>query len=261
MKKKLIYSAKGFTATAMILVIGSVLLPRPAKALFGEEIPVLLAILAQAQQQVQQMIQQVKTMKQNLLRFGQKSYWATVGHQTLQNATRNSYGETSNWGQLLNGNPTLASSTWTAATVGVQPNVALRNEQLGNSAALANLASVEAVDGSATRCLATIAQYRADAAANRNAQMNLQSAQLDTTDGTNSEIQQLNLINAANAQAANEQRSQGNVQACLVELQTLNSKMQRDALASQMNFFTRIQHYDATEGGAWVGAAEFLNTH
>ena len=261
MKQKLVSFAQGFAVTAAVLVISLVIAPRPAKALFGEDIPTLLAILAQAQQQVQQMIQQVRMMKQNLLRFTQKSYWSTVGHRTLQNATRNSYGETNNWGAMLNGNPNLVTSAWTEATVGIQPNVALRNEQLGNSAALANLASVEAVDGSATRCLATIAQYRADAAANRNAQINLQGAQLDTTDGTNSEIEQLNLLNAANAQAANEQRSQGNVQACLVELQTLNSKIQRDALASHMNFFTGIQHYDATEGGAWIGAAEFLNTH
>jgi hypothetical protein len=261
MKKKLVSFSKGFAATAAVLGVSLVIAPRPAKALFGEDIPALLAILAQAQLQVQQLIQQANTIKQNLLRFGQKSFWVTIGHRTLQNATRNSYGETSNWGALLNGNPNLAGSAWTAATVGVQPNVALQNEHPGNSAALANLASVEAVDGSATRCLATIAQYRADAAANRNAQMNLQSAQLDTTDATNSEIEQLNLLNAANAQSANEQRSQGNVQACLVELQTLNSKMQRDSLASQMNFFTEIQRYDTTEGGAWTGAGAFLNTH
>jgi hypothetical protein len=46
-----------------------------------------------------------------------------------------------------------------------------------------------------------------------------------------------------------------------VELQALTNKMQRDSMVSNMNFFTEIQHYDTTEGGAWTGAGEFLNSH
>ncbi len=253
--------AARLTLPMSLLLVLMIFTPRPAKALFGEDIPVLLSILAQAQLQVQQLIQQFDLAKQNIQRLTQRSFWMTYTHPSLQDVTRNTYGETSRWGSMLNGSPNLAASSWAAATVGVQPNVALQNEQLGNSAALARLASVEAVDGSATKCLATIAQYRADAAANLRAQTSLQSAQLDSSDATNSEIEQLNLLNAAQAQAANEQRSQNMMQTCLIEQQVLANKMERDSLAGHMNFFTEVQRYDTTEGNAWIGAGSFLNSH
>ena len=97
----------------------------------------------------------------------------------------------------------------------------LAQETLGSSANLSNLASVEATDGSSTKCLSEIAEYRTAAQTNTLAIGQLQSADDDDGDGTNSEIEQLNLVNAAQAAALHEQQSQGALHACLVEQQIL----------------------------------------
>lgn len=204
-----------------------------------------------------QMYQRALYMEQRIA-HPQRTMWMTLAQQQVNDRTRNLYGETAQWPTMLNGQPSWAGAAWSNSTLSLRSNPNLSSETLGSSAALAHVATVEAIDGSAEKCLATIAQYRASAQANIGAYAALQTSQLDDSDTTNSEIQQLNLINASQAQAMNEARNQGAVHACLVEQQILANKQQRDASVAHMNFVADSERYAASEGNGWGGAAEAL---
>jgi len=255
MNKKAIYRGAGVAA---VLGLGVILAPQKAKALFLEDLAVLIQQLTELRMIYSQQLQQVEMAKQNLQRFTHKGTWLTVGKQVADQYTLNTVGETIPWGAMTRGNPALAQDAWQSATVAVQNNPLFRNELVGNSATLAHLASVETIDGASVHCLATIAQYRADTAQNRNAYASLENAQLDGTDSTNTEIQQLNLINAANAQAAQERRAQGNIQACLAEQQTLANKIQRDAIVQSLNQSREIQQAFSRSGAFPGGMGKSL---
>lgn len=279
-KGKSMKKAKGFailTAASLALI-----LVQPAKAIFGlgdivfdpTSYATLGTIASSNASMVSKMIQEynqlIKIYTTNMQMYShammmaqrishpQRTMWMTLAQQQVNDRTRNLYGETAQWPSMLNGQPNWAGAAWSNSTLSLRSNPNLSSETLGSSAALAHVATVEAIDGSAEKCLATIAQYRAGAQANVTAYAALQSSQLDDSDATNSEIQQLNLINASQAQAMNEARNQGAVHACLVEQQVLANKAQRDSSVAHMNFVADSERYAATEGNGWGGAAEAL---
>lgn len=192
----------------------------------------------------------------------QKAAWMTVAQTAANDYTRNAYGETVMWPQMMNGRPALAPTAWANATLPVTHRSYLSGEVPGSSALLAHLASIEAEDGSSTKCLSTIAQYRANAALNATAAANLQTAQTDDTTATNSSVEQANLLNASQAQANNEQRAQGAMQTCLVEQQILANKAQRDALADHLSLLGATHDYYAgANSSTWADPTANLSTY
>jgi type IV secretion system protein TrbJ len=192
----------------------------------------------------------------------QKAAWMTVAQTAANDYTRNAYGETVMWPQMINGRPALAPTAWANATLPVTHRSYLSGEVPGSSALLAHLASIEAEDGSSTKCLSTIAQYRANAALKATAAANLQTAQTDDTTATNSSVEQANLLNASQAQANNELRAQGTMQTCLVEQQILANKAQRDALADHLSLLGQTHDYYAgANSSTWADPTTKLSTY
>jgi type IV secretion system protein TrbJ len=282
MKKRLISIAKATALTAFALGGLTLLFPRPAAAVFGfgdivfdpSNYAVLgkiftsdASLLAKTIQTYNETVRiyenglnlynQAKYMS---LRFSQaqRMSWMMLTQAAVNDFTQNRYGETVNWPAMVNGRPELASAAWTRATVPVIHASSLSSETPGSSRLLAHLASVEAQDGSAAKCLSTIAQYRQNAATNTAAVLKLAAAQTDGSDNTNSQIEQLNLMNAAQAQANNEARSQSAVEACLVEQQILANKVQRDAVADHLSFVGQANDYAASESASWGSARAAL---
>ena len=282
MRKRLISVAKTATLTGLALAGLTILFPKPAAAIFGFGDIVFdpssyatlgkiftsdASLLAKTIQTYNETVRiyensvnlynQAKYMS---LRFSrpQRLAWLTVAQAAVNDYTQNKYGETVNWPAMVNGRPELAAEAWTVATVPVTHGSYLSSETPGSSRLLAHLASVEAQDGSATKCLSTIAQYRQNATANATPALSLAAAQADASDNTNSQIEQLNLMNAAQAQANNEARSQGAVEACLVEQQILANKVQRDAVADHISFLGKANDYAATDSAPWGGAKAAL---
>jgi hypothetical protein len=277
--------AKAGAVTALAVTGLTVVFPKPAAAIFGfGDIvfdPSSYAVLGKMltsnasllAKTIQTYNQTVKIYQNGLnlyeqakymsLRFAQaqRMSWQTLTQAAVNDFTQNRYGETVSWPAMMNGRPELASGAWAAATVPVTHTSYLSSEIAGSSRLLAHLASVEAQDGSAAKCLSTIAQYRQNAAANVAPVLNLAAAQTDGSDSTNSQIEQLNLINAAQAQANNEARSQGAVEACLVEQQVLANKVQRDAVAAQLSFLGQSNDYAASESASWGSAKAALASY
>ena len=63
--------------------------------------------------------------------------------------------------------------------------------------------------------------------------------QFDTTSATNSEVEQLNLLNAAQAQQMSEMQSQAAMQVCLASQMTVANMQQRNAAAQDLNTAAR----------------------
>jgi len=115
----------------------------------------------------------------------------------------------------------------------------------GRSAPLASLAMVEAFDSISPECLNAVAQYRTLRAQNAAAQADLENNQFDTTTDTNTEIQQLNLLNASEAQRMNEIQAQGVLQACQTAQLTVSNMAQRNAAATAINDAAYVQQQRA----------------
>jgi hypothetical protein len=203
-----------------------------------EEVAQLGKIYAQGMAMYNEAMAMAKRIE-SLHRMG----WKTVETAFVADATQNRYGETANWPITVNGSPGWAKTAWQTGTLLLNGNTDafLRTELLGNSGALAQLASIEERDGSASKCLATIAEYRTAVNDNELAIDNLQDDDDSASDDDNSEIAQLNLVNGAQAAGLHEQRSQGALHACLVEQNIISNSWQRNSAAESMNIFGAAQ--------------------
>jgi hypothetical protein len=191
---------------------------------------------------------QYTMFKNNIEHFSLKQQWQTT-LTALKNANvRNMFGETNGMTTALNSNSPSASSTaWTSATVPVSSDLPTYLQgQTPGSPQLSQLAMIEMSDSVSPDCITAIGQYRAARGQNAAANSSLAANQLDGTSTTNSEVQQLNLLNAAEAQKMSEMQSQGVLQACLASEMAVANMQQRNAAAADLNTAVFVQAQHAT---------------
>ena len=191
---------------------------------------------------------QYTMLKNNIEHFSVKQQWQTT-LQTLENVNvRNMFGETNGMTTALNSNsPSASTAGWTAATVPVSSDLSTyAANQAPGSPQMAQLAMIEMSDAVSPDCLTAVGQYRSARALNSNANSSLTTNQLDTSASTNSEVQQLNLLNAAEAQKMTEMQAQGTMQACLASQMAVANMQQRNAAATDLNTAVFVQAQHAT---------------
>ena len=203
---------------------------------------------------------QYKMLKNNIEHFSFKQQWQTALN-TMKNANvRNLFGETNGMTTALNTNSPAASSTaWTAATVPViGTTTTYLAGQTPGSTQLSELAMIEASDSVSPDCLTAVGQYRAARTQNAAADNSLASEQLDGSTTTNSEVEQLNLLNAAEVQRMSEMQSQGVLQACLASEMAVSNMEQRNTAATDLNTAAYVAQQRAandtsaaSEGSTW----------
>jgi hypothetical protein len=203
---------------------------------------------------------QYNMLKNNITHFSWKQQWQTT-LTGLKNANvANMFGETAGINVALNTDSPSASVTgWKAATVSVNTNTSqyLAGQTLGNDR-VSQLAMIEMSDSISPDCMTAIGQYRAARTQNATANSALAGQQLDASDSTNTEVEQLNLLNAAEAQKMSEMQSQGTLQTCLAAQMTVANMQQRNAAAQDLNTAALVQQQRATndvsaanEGSTW----------
>jgi hypothetical protein len=203
---------------------------------------------------------QYNMLKNNITHFSWKQQWQTT-LTALKNANvANMFGETAGINVALNTNSPSASLTgWKAATVSINSGAStyLAGQSLGNERT-SQLAMIEMSDAVSPDCLTAVGQYRAARTQNATANSTLAAQQVDGTDSTNTEVEQLNLLNAAEAQKMSEMQSQGTLQTCLASEMTIANMQQRNAAAQDLNTAALIQQQRATndvsaanEGSTW----------
>ena len=204
---------------------------------------------------------QYNMLKNNITHFSFKQQWQTT-LSALKNANvANMFGETAGFSIALNTNsPSSSTMAWKTASVPVNSTTTsyLQRQTVGNSAQLSQLAMVEMSDSISPDCLTAVGQYRATRGQNTTANGSLSQQQFDATSATNSEVQQLNLLNAAQAQQLTEAQSQGAMQVCLASQMTVANMQQRNAAAQDLNTAATIQAQRAAndtsaanEGSTW----------
>ena len=187
---------------------------------------------------------QLQTMEANIQHFSLKSVWGTAETAMKQAEVKNQFGETSGMTTALNTDSAASASTaWSMSNVQVSGGTTsyLQGQQVGNSAQLSQLAMIEASDSVSPDCLTAVGQYRAARTASATANTDLAQQQLDTGDDTNSEVEQLNLLNASEAQRMTEVQSQGVLQACVASQMTVANMQQRNAAAQDLNTWSFVQ--------------------
>jgi len=180
---------------------------------------------------------QYNMLRNNIEHFSFKQQWQTALN-TMKNANvRNMFGETNGMTIALNTNsPAASSSAWTAATVPVNgTTTTYLAGQAPGSSQLSELAMVEASDSVSPDCLTAVGQYRGARTQNATPNGSLASEQLDGGTATNSEVEQLNLLNAAEAQKMSEMQSQGVLQACLASEMAVSNMQQRNTAALDLD--------------------------
>lgn len=222
---------------------------------------------AHSLQQIQHEIQQLAILRNNLQTlmneynqvkasaqyFTNKSAWVGMENRIQNSWTLNRYGETANWNAaLVNGLGT--GTAWQGATIGLHPSPYFANFP-ANSPTLANLATVEIADGAEMAAMQTVANSRTSQAANYGALARWETSVADTTSGTNTEVEQLNLANAGlaiNARAAQDETA---LLTTIAEQQIVANKKRRDAVADQINFSSQYDGYLVSEAPQWGDAA------
>lgn len=192
---------------------------------------------------------QYNMLKNNIEHFSFKQQW-----QTTLNALKNAnvadmFGETAGMSIALNTNsPSASVSAWKTATVPVNSstNAYLQGQTPGSSTQLSQLAMIEMSDSVSPDCLTAVGQYRAARGQNVTPNSALTQQQLDSTDLTNTEVEQLNLLNAAEAQKMSELQSQGTLQICVASQMTVANMQQRNAAAQDLNTAAFVQQQRST---------------
>jgi hypothetical protein len=203
---------------------------------------------------------QYNMLKSNITHFSAKQLWQTELHALENVNVASMFGETAGIRIALNSNNPSASLTgWQTATVPMSGNAStyLAGQQLGSSR-MSQLAMIETSDGVSPDCLTAMGQYRSGRTTNLTANSSLISNQFDNSDATNAEVQQLNLLNAAEGQKMAEMQSQGSLQVCLAGQMTVANMERRNAAVEDLNTAVFVQQQRASndtsaanEGSTW----------
>lgn len=204
-----------------------------------------------------QMIAQYNMLKRNLEFFANKNAWKAYGVSLLNSSVINRYGETTGWNAGVNSGGPAAAAAWAAASLSVRNGDFLSREILGTSSHLASLAGVEVLDSAGPTSIATLAAVRQQQATNAAAINHLESTALSGAPDDNTEIKQLNLLNAAQLQSMRMQQGATALNAELLQQVLISSMQQRNLHTSTLNNFTQTLTYVQTEktGTGNLGAA------
>jgi hypothetical protein len=246
------------------LIVGGLLLATatPGFALFGVgDIVFDPTSYASLVSQSTTALNQFKMIENNVTHFSFKQQWQTTLNALKNANVANMFGETAGFSVALNTNsPSASTMAWKTANVPVNSTTTsyLQGQTVGNSAQLSQLAMVEMSDSVSPDCLTAVGQYRTARGQNATANSMLAQQQFDTTSATNSEVEQLNLLNAAQAQQLSEMQSQAPMQVCLASQMTVANMQQRNAAAQDLNAAAAVEAQRAAndtsaanEGNTW----------
>ncbi len=240
------------TAAMAAAVVSAILIaPSAANALFGFGMPVidvtailqLIKQLAQMEQEYQELVQtydvifnRYKLAVKMAEHFDAKSMWAGFQVGTAPNLTLNTYGETANW-QAAVTTGAGAFEAWQEATLSLRNDPTLASQVPGQSDGLALLATVEVADGANRATTEALGNSRAQQSAMSASIQELEGTVLDGSDETNTEVQQLNLMNAGMVQSLRMQQDTNAVATSALEESIATNKMYRDAAAALFNTY------------------------
>jgi hypothetical protein len=185
----------------------------------------------------QQTITTYNTMVNNLKYFNSKQIWTTAENALLHGTVQNSYGETAGLQAQLNGQSQNASLVWKLMQLAISGTSSSfwSQEIVGNSQRLTTLAHIEAMDAASSNCLSAVSAYQSSRANNLAANNALNTSIYDTSDLTNSEVEQLNLLSMSDSQRMEEAHAQGQLHACMASQAAVENMDKRNIASVTIN--------------------------
>jgi len=223
-----------------------------------------IQLLATADKDYMQAVTTYNTISGNLKNFSSKSIWQTIQSQLTMASFANQYGETSGLQAAMNGqSPGTSSLVWRLMNLGLNSTSSsfLSGQVLGSSHALATLSRMEAMDGVSSQCLGSVGNYNMMRNGNLQAQSSLTQSQFDTTSFTTTELEQLNLLNMANAHHLNESQAQGALHACQAAQAAVQNMAQRTAAADEINNAAFVQQQRSVFSSAPANSSQTWDTY
>ena len=223
-----------------------------------------IKLLATADKDYQQAITSYNMIHGNLKNFSSKSIWRTIQSQLTMSSFANQYGETTGLQAAMNGqSPGTSSLVWRLLNLGLNSTSSsfLSKQVLGTSHALATLSRMEAMDGVSSQCLGSVGDYNAMRSGNQQFQGSLTQSQFDTSAFTSTELEQLNLVNVANAHHLNEAQAQGALHACQAAQAAVQNMAQRTAAADEINNAAFVEQQRTTFSSAPANSSRTWATY
>ena len=185
----------------------------------------------------QQSITTYNTIFNNLKYFNSKQIWHTTENALMNSSVQNTYGETAGLQAQINGQSQNSSLVWKIMNLAISGTSSSfwGNQVVGQSGRLSTLAHIEAMDAASSQCLAAAGAYQASRTANLQANSALNRSVYDTSDATNSEVEQLNLINLSDSQRAEEEHAQGQLHACMAAQAAVSNMDKRNEASLTIN--------------------------
>ena len=209
--------------------------------------------------QIQQLTAQYKQLVANAKYFSLKRQWTGITNQIVRHWAPNSYGATPMWNTAVLFGPN-ALQAWQNVTVAMRHNRYMNGLLPGSNRQYAYAATVDTFDGAGPAALATLGNARSQQTQMAQAIASLQASASDGSGGTNSEVEQLNLLTSGAVQGLEMQETSNNVLTSLLEQQTIANKTQRDTLADHLNYETLQDQYLVSEGPQWGSAAQAITS-
>ena len=185
----------------------------------------------------QQSITTYNTMVNNLKYFNTKQIWKTAENALMNSSVQNTYGETAGLQAQLNGQSQNSSLVWKIMNLAISGTSSSfwGNQIVGASDRLSTLAHIEAMDAASSQCLAATGAYQSSRTNNLTANNNLNTSIYDTSVNTNSEVEQLNLLNVSDSQRMEEEHAQGQLHACMAAQAAVANMDKRNAASLAIN--------------------------
>jgi hypothetical protein len=222
-------------------------------ATWQQQLANTVRLVATADKDYMQAVTTYNMVHGNLKNFSSKSIWRTLQSALTMASFANQYGETTGLQAAMNGQaPGTASLVWRLLNLGLNSTSSsfLSQQVLGTSHSLATLSRMEAMDGVSSQCLSSVGGYNAMRAGNLQAQGALTQSQFDTSSFVSTELEQLNLVNVANAHHLNEAQAQGALHACQAAQAAVQNMAQRTAAADEINNAAFVQQQRAVFSSA-----------
>ena len=204
-------------------------------------------------------------VRSNAAHYGSKLGWLTSVQRLLkQSNVESRFGEADGFTQALNKVSSYAADVaWTSSQVRLSSNNLMsfmHGQATGGSAMRSQLAMIEASDAISPSCLSALGAYSQQRSDNSSAGDDLQNQQFDGGDDTNSEVEQLNLLNAGQSQQMSEILSQGALHSCIASQMTVANMQQRNAAAQDLNTWAFVKQQRAANP-SYIDNSSYTWTH
>jgi hypothetical protein len=183
-----------------------------------------------------------------------KTPWLGVPTPIVNSNTTSLFGETTPWNGAVNQGLNIPGA-YGQATYAMTPAPFYSAYPIGGSLMSAMMASVEIADAANPAAVMTVANSRLNQPVNDTALANLESSAQDTSQNTNSEVEQLNQISSSTVLTNRQLEDLNALMTTQAEQQIVSNKIQRDELADAINFDSQFQAAQASQPTMWGGSA------